>query len=67
MGLRGSGIGGNADFDDKRVHEEVEGKIANYVAGRPIYELCTGAERMEGSSGFLRCWYQEHGLTQVER
>ena len=33
-------------------------KIAEYVAGRPIYELCTGADRMEGSSRFIRWWDQ---------
>ena len=30
--------------------------IAEYVEGRPIYEICTGKDRMEGSSMFLRFW-----------
>ena len=29
-------------------------KFADYVAGRPIYKLCTSAERMEGSIRLLR-------------
>ena len=41
--------------------------IAEYVAGRPIYELYTDAKRMDRSRRFLRWRYQEHGLTQVER
>ena len=42
-------------------------KNAEYAAERQIYELCTGAESMEGSSKFLMWWYQEHGPTQGER
>ena len=41
--------------------------IVEYVAGRPIYKLCTGTEMMEGSSRFLRWWYQEKGPTHAER
>ena len=33
-----------------------QAKIAEYVAGRPIYELCTREERMYGSSRFLMWW-----------
>ena len=33
-------------------------KITEYVAGRPTYNLCTGAEQIEVSSRFLRWWYQ---------
>ena len=40
-------------------------KIAEYVAGSLIYEIYTGAERMEGSSSFLRWWDQEHIPTQA--
>ena len=35
-----------------------EANIAEYVAGRLIYELCTFLERVEGSSKFLRWWNQ---------
>ena len=31
-----------------------------YVAGRPILELCTYKYRMEGSIRFLRYWNQDH-------
>ena len=34
--------------------------IAKYIAAIPIYKLCIGEERMEGSSRLLRWWYQEH-------
>ena len=40
--------------------------IAEYVAGRPIYELCTGAERMEGSSMLLMWCDQEHNPNQTD-
>ena len=39
----------------------------DYVAWRPIYELCIGPEIMEGSSRFLRWRDQEHGPTQAGR
>ena len=32
--------------------------IAEYIAGRPIYKICTVADLMEGSSRFLRWWDQ---------
>ena len=32
--------------------------IANYITNHPIYELCTGAERMPVSSRFMRWWDQ---------
>ena len=54
-------------MDDKGVHEEAVGKIAEYVAGIPIYELCTGADPMDGSSRLLRWWDQYHGPNQMER
>ena len=41
--------------------------IVEYIADRPIYELCTGAERMEGSRRFLWWWDQDHGPTQADR
>ena len=35
--------------------------IAEYIAGRPIFEICMQSERREGSSRFL-CWCdQDHG------
>ena len=40
--------------------------IAEYVTGRPTYEICTGVERMEGSISFLRWWDQEQGPTQAD-
>ena len=41
--------------------------IVEYVARRPIYKLSTGAEQMEGSSRFLRWWYQDQGPNYTER
>ena len=41
--------------------------ITEYLSGRPIYEIYTGAERMDGSSQFLRWWYQYHGPNKIER
>ena len=41
--------------------------IAEYVSGRPIYELFTGVDSMKGSSRFLRWWYQVHIPKQAER
>ena len=41
------------DLVNKGVLAEVVGKIADYVTGRMIYEMCTGVERMEGSNRFL--------------
>ena len=41
--------------------------LAGYVAGITIYELSTVAERMEGSSRFLRWWYQELSPKQTDR
>ena len=38
-----------------------------YVTDQPIYELCTGAERMEESSRFIRWQDQDNGTTQAER
>ena len=32
--------------------------IADYIANRPIHEVCTGVERMNGSSRFLWWWDQ---------
>ena len=32
--------------------------FAEYVAGTLIYKMCTGVERTEGSSKFLRWWNQ---------
>ena len=32
--------------------------IAEYVIGRPIYKICTGAEKMEVLSRFIRLWDQ---------
>ena len=41
--------------------------MMEYVTGRPIYKLFTGAERIEVSTMLFRWWYQEHDLTQAER
>ena len=43
-----------------------QAKIAEYVTGRPIYEMCTYPRMMEVSIRFLRWWEQEHGPTQAE-
>ena len=36
-------------------------KISEQVACCPIYEMCTGAERMTASSRFMRRWDQDVG------
>ena len=41
--------------------------VSEYVTGRHIYGLCTGAERIEGFRRFLRCSYQEYCSTQAEK
>ena len=35
--------------------------ITAQLACKPIYELCTGAERILGSSRFMRWWDQDVG------
>ena len=35
--------------------------ILEYITGRPIFELCTRAERREEYIRFPRFWYQDHG------
>ena len=52
---------------NKGVREEATGNYCIVCTGRPFYELCTGAGRMEVSSSFLRWWEQEQGPTQAER
>ena len=47
--------------------ERQQVKITEYVSGRTIYTICTGAGRMEVSSRFLRWWHQYHFPKQVER
>ena len=37
-----------------------QAKIAEYIATRPLFELCTGAERMLGSSRSVRWWEKYH-------
>ena len=39
--------------------------IMEYVAGRPIYKLCTVAEHMQESSRFLVWWDQYHVPNQI--
>ena len=58
VGLGGCGFGVSRDLANKGAHEEATGKITDYVSGSPIYKLCTGSERMEGSSRFRRWWDQ---------
>ena len=35
-----------------------------YIAGSPIFELCTKAERRDGSSRFLSWWDQDHSQAE---
>ena len=58
VGLGGHIIGDHGDLYNKGVHKELSGKKSEYVAWRPIYQLCTGVKSMEGYSRFLRFWYQ---------
>ena len=44
-----------------------QAKIAEYISGITIYELCTGAELMGGSSRLLRWWDQDHGPNETKR
>ena len=60
-------IGDHGAVVDKVVCEEVAGKLVEYVAGTTIKKVCTGAERMEGSSQLLRWWYQHHGPNHTAR
>ena len=43
-----------------------QAKIAEYLVGRPIYEIFTCADQMEGSSRLLGWLYQEHDPKQTE-
>ena len=38
--------------------------IAEYIANHPMYELCTGEERIMGSSRFL--WWWDQDISQEE-
>ena len=64
MGLGGCVAGGNRSLVERIVSEEA---TCNNHVGRPIYELCTGADRMECSRKVLRRWDQEYGPTQADR
>ena len=59
LGLVGRGIGDHRwlirDYAKRR-----QAKITECVTGKPIYELCTSAQRMEGYSRFLRWRDQYH-------
>ena len=52
--LKGAGMWPMKEYIRRR-----QATIAEYIANRPIYELCTGSERMPGSSRFLRWWDQD--------
>ena len=54
-------------FMIKEYRRRRQNKIVEYIAWRPIYKICTGAERMEGSSMFLRWCDQYHVPNQRER
>ena len=54
MVLRGCGIGSKRDFMIREYGRRRKIKIAEYVARRPIYRLCTDAYRMEGFNRLLR-------------
>ena len=41
-----------------------QAKIAEYIAGHPIFELCRYAERREISIMFLCWWDQDHGQAE---
>ena len=41
-------------------------KIAEYIMGHSIFELCTRDERREVYSRFLHWWYQDHGQAEEE-
>ena len=34
--------------------------IEEYIAKRLIYDLCTGEERLQGTSQLMWWWYQDH-------
>ena len=40
--------------------------VEQYIATRPIYQLCTTAETQPGTSRFMRWWQQDHSEDQDE-
>ena len=40
--------------------------VEQYIATRPIYELCTTAVPQRGSSRLLRWWQQDHSAVEEE-
>ena len=67
MGLGLCGTTGNRGFLNKELREEAARTFLEYVAGRSIYKLFRGVEKMKGSSRILGWWYQEHVPTQTEK
>ena len=49
MGLGGRGTGGYRALDYKGYMRRWQATIEEYVAGRPIYDMCVGEESIEGS------------------
>ena len=42
----------------KEYIQRQQATIAEYIANKPIYELCTGVGRIQGSRRFLQWWDQ---------
>ena len=38
----------------------LQATIAEYIVTRPIFEMCTGAEQIPGTSRILSWWNQYH-------
>ena len=39
---------------------QYQATIEEYITTIPIYELCTGAERLQETSRLMRWWDQDH-------
>ena len=67
LGPGGRGIGNHGIYIIREHLRSQKAKIAEYVAGRLIYKLCTRAHQIERSSIFLMWWDQEHGPNRKKK
>ena len=58
------GSGGDRVLDNSGVSYKAAGKNCGLIAGRPIFDIYTRAERREVSRRFLHWWYPDHGHTE---
>ena len=43
----------------------LQATIEEYINTRPIYEMCTGVEWIQGTSGIMWWWYEDHSQAKV--